>query len=83
MKRREKKMTMKILFIVIAALALGTVFVPYYTPAVDAATWIVNLVDFFTDIKTNIGTDINVIGLSAAIFAVGYYFLVYRPKTSR
>jgi hypothetical protein len=81
MKRRgDKKSLMKVLFIALVVLAVGIIGATYYTPAVDAATWVVNTHEFFLDLNTNIGADISVIAFVGGAIALGYYFLVYKPR---
>ncbi len=71
---------MKYLFVAIIIFAVCVIGVAYYTPAVDAASWITTTHDFFLDINTNIGSDISVIAFVGAVLAASYYFLVYKPR---
>lgn len=81
MKRREKKNLYKVIFgaIVLFVGMLGlTVF---YTPALTAnATWI-DVYDWFAGIATDIGSNLGLILGGIGALVLGYYFLVYRPKT--
>ena len=80
MKRKDKANVMKLVFLVIAIMAIGIIWAANYTLAVDAATWLVNLHGFFDDIYTAISTDHNVLVIIGVVLVGGYYFLVYRPK---
>jgi hypothetical protein len=83
MKRREKSNVMKLVFAVLLVLAVGIIGSAYYTPAVDAADYIVNIHEFFETLNTNIGTDLGVIAFVSAAFAAAYFFLVYRPRLKK
>lgn len=80
MRRNEKKRAMQGLFVVILAIAIGVIWAANYTLAIDAATWLVNLHGFFSDIYTAISTDFEVLILIGGVLGLGYYYLVYRPK---
>lgn len=87
MKRRDKMTLMKVLFGVIAILAIGILWAANYTLPVDSVTslvtspaWVENLHGFFLDIYTAISTDYNVLTIIGIVVVAGYYFLVYRPK---
>lgn len=86
MKRRQKATVMKVVFGIIAVLALGIIWAANDTLPVDelgavtSAAWIQDLHGFFLDIYTAISTDYNVLMIIGVVVALGYYFLVYRPK---
>jgi hypothetical protein len=80
MKRRDKANVMKVVFGILAILAIGIIWAANYTLAVDAATWLVNTHDFFLDIYTALSTDYNVLIIIGVVVFGGYYFLVYKPR---
>jgi hypothetical protein len=80
MRKREKRQALKVVFTIIIVLAILTVASLFYTPAVDAATWITNTHEFFEGLAGDIGDNVNLFAFLAAVVAGGYYFFVYRPK---
>ena len=81
--RKDRKNLYKVIFGLIVVF-VGMLFVTvFHTPAVDAnATW-VDVYDWFADIASNVGSNLGLILGGLGLGALGYYFLVYRPKTRR
>jgi hypothetical protein len=90
MKRRDKKMLFKGLFIAVVVMAVGILWASNYTLPVDdvtglvtSASWVESLHGFFLDIYNVLSTDYYVIIIIAVAVIGAYYFLVYRPKLAR
>lgn len=89
MRRKDKRNLLKGLFIAVVVMAVGILWAANYTLPVDESLvvtspkWIESLHGFFLDIYTAISTDYEVILIITAVVVAGFYFLVYKPKTSR
>ena len=83
MRKRQKKDGLRLAFYAIGLFLVGIVTTIFYTPAVDANATLIDVHTWFNDIRLDLGSNIAVLGVSAAVLAVAYYFLVHNAKVSR
>ena len=90
MRKTQKRAVMAYTWFAVAIFGLITYFLPLWTMPVDANTseitssqLVQDVHGFFTDIKTNIDGNVALISFIVGAIALGYYFLVYKPKTRR
>lgn len=82
MTKAQKKMLLVVSAVLGLVFIALVVIVPLLTLPIDASVGYTNFYNFFVDIKTNVNSDIAFYAFVLAILAIGYYFLVYRPKLS-
>jgi hypothetical protein len=81
MRKKEKRQMFKIIFGLVALFVIAVVAATvFWTPAIDAKEWILNLHEFLSDIGTDVSGNIALFAMVAAILGGSYYFLVYKPK---
>lgn len=82
MTKAQKKMLLAVTAILAFLFIAMLVIVPLITVPEGATESTLNFVAWFVDLKSAIATDIAFYAFILGLIAVGYYFLVYRPKLS-
>lgn len=79
MKKSTKNALMTALFIVLAIFTLLVVILPQITLAEGAATWQVDFLQWFVNLKDNLSANYGYYLLLGGAVVAAYYFLVFRP----
>lgn len=80
MKKSTKNSIKKWIFILLLIFAALVMVIPAITLNADSPKLLIDFVDFFTKIKTNVIDNVTLYLLLVVAGSLGYYFLFYKPS---
>ena len=79
MKSKAQKILLSIVFILAGIYIVALVFVPYATPAVTTAAWIMSIYDHFVSVNAAVRGDAYFYLILIGVLVALYYYLIYKP----
>ena len=79
MKSKAQKILLSIVFILAGIYIVALVFVPYATPAVTTAAWIMSVYDHFVSVNAAVRGDAYFYLILIGVLVALYYYLIYKP----
>jgi len=81
-KKRSKnnKVFLTVLFLVVAIFALMVVSIPQIPVTAETNQTMLDFIGWFAGVRNHFADFVGLYAFLLALFGVGYYFLVYKPK---